>query len=690
MAVAALSDVDKSNLRFRIYDRTTSDTGWLLYDNQPASIGAAARKGYEVLHQVIPLQVGSRQWEVRCSPAPENLAAHRSWQAWGVLAGGLLFTGLLGAFLLVTSGRTMAVQNLVSERTAELQAGNLELERQLVERERAEQSLRESQALYLSLVDVLPVSVWRKDRAGRFTFVNRYLCAQRGITPAQVLGKTDFDLFQRELAEKYRADDDWVAKTGQRFECIEEHRDGTGTKQYAHVVKVPLQDAFGQCVGVQGFFNDVTATRRADEALRESEERFRQLSAFSLIGIIQADLAGQCVYTNPRWQEITGLSLQQSLGSGWSRAIHPEDRKRVFELWQRCLADGRDFSHEFRFLRPSGEIRRVFARATAIRAMNGNIVAYVGTDEDITDRKQFEIELAHARDAALESARLKSQFLANMSHEIRTPMNGVIGMANLLLDTSLTAEQRDYVETIEKSSDDLLRIIRDILDFSKIEAGKLVFETIAFDLEEVVDDTVELLMDQARSKGIEKGRVTLRVAMEQETESAVKIRIAVTDTGIGISPQGQRRMFNAFMQEDGSMTRKYGGTGLGLAISKQLVEKMGGQIDFETAPGEGSMFWFTAQFEKSCTDAVGEPKADAGGASALDANPDPKRDLSEPSMRVLVAEDSPTDQKVLQPVASTGTQSRRGNERLGSRKRPVPASVRRNSDGLPNASNGWL
>jgi PAS domain S-box-containing protein len=299
----------------------------------------------------------------------------------------------------------------------------------------------------------------------------------------------------------------------------------------------------------------------------------------------------------------------------------------------------------------------------------------IGTGRDISERREAAEQVAKALDQAVEGSRLKSEFVATMSHEIRTPMHGVIGMSELLLQTTLTVQQHEYAATVKESAQALLAIINDILDFSRLEANKLELETVAFDPQQVVGAVISLARGTARDKGLTlrsvasqhmpgavrgdpkrlrqvlmnlvgnavkftpSGSVSVSSSVERETADAVVLAFTVSDTGIGVAPEARNRVFEAFVQGDGTTTRDFGGTGLGLSISRRLVELMGGRLWLGDHDGPGSTFCFTARFERTSEAAVPVPlSATAPRVLVLDDDPAVRR--TSPRARILLAEDS--------------------------------------------------
>ncbi|HEY6196678.1 MAG TPA: response regulator [Candidatus Eisenbacteria bacterium] len=424
--------------------------------------------------------------------------------------------------------------------------------------------------------------------------------------------------------------------------------------------------------------------------LTASEERFRMLAASAPIGIYQTDAGGRCVYTNARWQRLSGLSEQQSLTDEWWRLVHPDDRAQLQAARDASIDAGIPFQATFRLVLDRGEEVWVSARAAPLHDAAGNVTGRVGTVEDVTAQKRAEAELIRAREAALANLRLRSEFLANMSHEIRTPMNGVIGMTELALDTELTEEQREYLTTIKLSAEALLGVISDILDVSKLEAGRLRMEALPFSVRDTLEAAVRTLAMKATAKHLaltyevspdvparvvgdagrlrqvllnllgnsvkftEQGKITLSVRRvggggspgENSASSGAapaRLEFSVTDTGIGIAPEQQALIFDAFMQADGSTTRRFGGTGLGLTISSQLVTLMGGNLSVESACGAGSTFRFTVPFELPLElvppSAQTESTAPSRSLPQLVGTPRPEPAAPRRALHVLLAED---------------------------------------------------
>jgi len=519
------------------------------------------------------------------------------------------------------------------------------------------------------LMENVPERIYFKDRQCRFTRVNRAMAQLFGChDPAKLIGKCDFDFFSQEHAQQAYMDEQQLIHEQIPIWSNEEKETWPdGHETWVLTTKLPLRDRKGGIVGTFGISRDITERKRAERALEESVSLVNATLEATADGILVVDQKGRVVSHNERfldlWRIPPSLAATKEdsviLGSVIGQLREPE---RFREGVERVYAEpGRETSDVLEF-----KDGRVFERTSRPQRIGSEIVGTVWSFRDITGSKLAEEALLHAKEQAEAASRAKSEFLANMSHEIRTPMNGVIGMNGLLLDTDLTAEQREYADTARRSGEALLAVVNDILDFSKIEAGKLQIESLVFDLRLVIEDVDEMLAAKAEEKKLDlileyppavprhfigdggrirqvltnfvgnaikftpRGYVVVRVECENQGTETAQMRVAVTDTGIGIAEDKISQLFEQFNQLDGSTTRQYGGTGLGLAISRRLVQMMGGEVGVESRKGEGSTFWFTLPMKLDSQPHVA---------------PAPTAELA--GLRVLVVDDNELNRRML-------------------------------------------
>jgi two-component system sensor histidine kinase/response regulator len=543
----------------------------------------------------------------------------------------------------------------------------------VTERLRAEVALRESEERNRTLLASLPQRVFFKDVNCAFVSVNAQFARDFGQEPQDMVGKTDYDLFPPELAEKYQADDQEVM-SGRIVRLLEEENVVHGETRIVEVIKAPVIDDLGTVIGVLGLFSDITGRKRTEQALQAHEAFLRQIVDANPNLIYVRDCNGSYLMANRATADAYHTTVENMIGKSDS------DFRVDSEVARRYAADDREvfvtgqakLIAEDKMIDFDGRERWFQTLKTPLRDPNGKVTSVLGVTVDITRHKDAEAALEHARDTALAATRAKSEFLANMSHEIRTPMNGILGMTGLLKDTALDSEQREFARTIEASANALLTIINDILDFSKIEAGRMTIEQVAFSLRDVVEDVAEMLAPSAHRKRLElvvavppdfpsqfigdpgrirqvltnlignaikfteSGEVHVQasiapISAQPAAESkGASVSLCVRDTGIGIPADRQEAIFDSFTQADGSTTRKYGGTGLGLAISRQLVELMGGDIGVESAPGSGSAFRVSLTLP------------------VLDVEEHRKAESALRGVRVLAVDDNETNRRILE------------------------------------------
>ena len=541
--------------------------------------------------------------------------------------------------------------------------GIVGINRDITARRQAEEALMNERNLLRTLIDNLPDRVYIIDVQGRKILSNiADWQASGGKTMEDVIGKTDFDSYPADMAARYWADDNRVIQSGEPILNREEPAlDEHGNPVLILTTKVPLRDNKGQIQGLVGIGRDITAQRQTENDLLREKTFLEALNLTSPVAIVVSDSGEKIISCNPSFERLYGYSSSEIIGKNLDALITTPDTIREANAYtQQAMTDPIHAISKRR--RKDGSLVDVEVFGVPVRIGEERVGA-LAIYHDIS-------ELVRARREAEDANRAKSEFLANMSHEIRTPMNGVIGMLELALDTSLTAEQEDFLQSSLQSAEALLILLNDILDFSKIEAGRLELESIDFNLRTTVEDVAFTLAKRAQDKGLEmaclihpdlrsdlrgdpgrlrqvfvnlvgnaikfthQGEIVIHAEPVEETQTHVSVRFSVQDTGIGIPPDRQAAIFDRFTQADGSTSRRYGGTGLGLTICKQLVEAMKGKIGVESTPGIGSTFWFEVKFEKQSRGKPTTAPLTLGSVS-----------LSE--LRILIVDDNQTNRMIL-------------------------------------------
>jgi PAS domain S-box-containing protein len=627
----------------------------------------------------------------------------RGWRLWFPLAGGVVVVAVMIVSFMswLLKGEITADYILTGFVTAAIVAppslALLDFMLAKLAASQTQTAVNESQRLLQTIIDTAPVRVFWKDRELRYLGCNPAFARDAGKdSPADVVGKDDYQMGWKAQADLYRADDRLVIETGMpRLFYEEPQTTPDGGTIWLNTAKVPLRNVDNETIGVLGIYEDITVRKRAEEALRLSEQRLRLALEAARQEWFDVDVRTGRVEVGPTYAKMLGYEHEEFDTSleNWLEHIHPDDMPRVRAQFEYALGTGVSTEAEYRRMARSGEWLWLssLGKVSEYDAFR-RPVRMTGVHMDITPRKRAEAELIKHREhleelvdsrtrelsAAKEAAEAaniaKSAFLANMSHEIRTPLNAITGMANLIQRGGVTDKQREQLDKLTDAGQHLLQIINAILDLSKIEAGKFVLDNAEVDVDALMANVAAMIRPQASAKSLsvlvdtpaecpwlqgdatrlrqallnyasnavkftESGRVILRARVEGQTAESVLMRFEVEDTGIGIAPEATNKLFNAFEQADSSTTRKYGGTGLGLVITKKIARIMGGDAGVSSTPGQGSTFWFTVRLRHARPDMVAPVQTAPDAAYTELAKKYPGR-------RILLVDDEPINREV--------------------------------------------
>jgi PAS domain S-box-containing protein len=585
---------------------------------------------------------------------------------------------LIGSFCVVDHRRrdwTAVEIGLLHDLSASV-VTEIQLRSELVLRRELLEALGHSEEQFRGAFDFAAIGMALVDLNGRFLKVNRALCETVGYSEQELLSLTFQEITHpADLEEDLELARQLISGEIRTYQLDKRYIHKDGRLVWILLVASVVRDTAGQPLHFIAQIQDVTARREAEQALRESEKRYRTLIDTANEGVWTIDAKGRTNYVNQRLADMLGYRREEIIGRSLGEFMDSEVLPDLSHFLDRRRSGIREV-HEFRFKRSNGTELWALLATTPIQGEDGTYLGALAMVTDITSRKRVEAELLIAKQVAEQAARAKSEFLANMSHEIRTPMNGILGMTELLLDTTLTSEQRDYLDMVLSSAESLLLIIDDILDFSRVEAGRLELDVHPFKLKQSLLQPLRVLGLRAEQKGLaltlrvdpdvpdsvigdvgrlrqvlvnlvgnaikftQTGGVLVELRQESVADGEVTLHFSVRDSGVGIPVERQAAVFEPFVQGDASVTRRFGGSGLGLAISARIIALMGGRFWLESEIGKGSTFHFTLRLPLvRQTPAQDSPLHEA---PAIAASAD--REPAATGLRVLLAEDDPVNQ----------------------------------------------
>ena len=544
----------------------------------------------------------------------------------------------------------------------------------VTDRNRVNNMLAQSERKYREVVESASDIIYRSDIKGFFTYVNPTAEKLTGFSEKELIGAHYTSLIYNEDRELVNAFYKKQAYSPEKTSYLE-FRIVTKSRRIIWIGQtVDRQQLEDGSIEFISLARDITQRKQAQIALMRSEEKYRSIIENLELGLLEVDVDDRIMKVYPQFCELTGYQVEELIGQKAGEVLLTEEYRRQMKKRRANRAKGISEVYEMQIVKKNGDLLWVIVSAAPFYDEANNLRGSIGIHLDITPRKQMEQDLRKAKEIAEQSVASRELFMANMSHEIRTPMNAIIGMGELLSQSELDENQSEYLSAIQTSAGNLLVIINDILDFSKIESGKMEFETIDCHVQDLCKEAFNALKVKASSRNIryqlnidninhpfiktdptrlnqvflnllsnaikftENGEVTLSAEEKEFKDDTVRIEFKVIDTGIGIPEDKLDMIFESFIQESESTSRKFGGTGLGLAISKQLVEIMGGDIKVTSKPGKGSVFSFELTFNLG-TEKV---KQKTGGKNGAETNLD--------GLRILLAEDNEINRFLAQTV----------------------------------------